>query len=71
MSKIKVKVVPAQGKTKTVTLEATGAPLRDVLMKGGYDASNFEVKKNGKSADLSSYVSDGDEVSLTERVKGS
>ena len=71
MSKIKVKVVPTQGKAKTVTLEATGAPLGEVLKKGGYDPKSFEVKANGKAADLDSFVTDGDEVSLTERVKGS
>ncbi len=71
MSKITVTIAPTQGKTKQVTLEATGAPLRAVLKKGGYDASNFDVKVDGKSVDLDANVEDGAQVTLTERVKGS
>lgn len=70
MSKdITVKVVPSSGEVTTLT--ATGNSVREVLEAAGRTSEGMHVLLNGNSATLDTHVKSGDEISLTERPKGS
>ncbi len=70
MSKdIKVKVVPSSGEVTNLT--ASGYSVREVLAAAGRDPKGMHILVNGGSANLDTHVKDGDEITLTERPKGS
>jgi len=80
MVKVKVKVVPTQGKstTETVEVKAKGTSLKDVLKAAKISPKGKDLLVNGKPATLDTLVCDGDTVSakdivveVSERPQGS
>lgn len=72
VSKITVHVVPAgQGKPRKVIVNATSAKLSEVLEKAKMSLDGFVAKSGGKALDADSHITDGAEITLTEKVKGS
>ncbi|MDO8584874.1 MAG: hypothetical protein Q7R85_01995 [bacterium] len=79
--KIKVKVVPTQGKstTKDVEVEESGASVAEVCEAAGIDVKNMDLTMNGKPAKLTTHVGPKDAleakdkpvVAVSERPRGS
>jgi hypothetical protein len=76
---VKVQIVPTDGKstTKSTTIPATGASLREVLKALNIDPKNKNITVNGTAADLDRHVTPEDVVKanavvqVTERPAGS
>lgn len=72
MSKIKIKVVPVQGKGKTFEVDATHSTVEAALNAGGIAVSEgLQFTVNGEPADLKQAIAEGDTLAVTEKVKGS
>lgn len=69
--KITVKVIPVEGKERTIEVKTTGAKLKDVLKEAGVDSKlNFEVRGR-PVVDLDTFVEEGAIIKVTEKVRGS
>lgn len=68
--KVKVTVVPTQGKstTATVELKKSGASLKEVLKAAKVSAENKDLMVNGEPATLDTHVTASDKVSIQVRV---
>jgi len=75
--KVKIMVVPTQGKstTQTVELKKSGASLKEVLKAAGVSADNKDLLVNGQPATLDTHVGAKDKVEVkvqvSERPRGS
>ena len=72
MAKIKIKMVPVQGKSHIVEVDATHTTVSAALKAAGLStAAGFLYSVNGEPADLNRAVAESDTVTVTEKVKGS
>ncbi len=71
MSKIKVSIQPASGKSRTVEVEATGATLAEVMKAANISDTSMKATINGNAASPTDHVPDGAKVVFTEKAAGS
>jgi sulfur carrier protein ThiS len=71
VSKIKVTITPARGKSTTVEVDATHATLAAALKASGHSLSGFNATVNGEPATGNTAVNAKSKVVLTEKAAGS
>lgn len=69
MEAITVKAGTVPGTLTTIALEE-GATVADALRQANLDASGYQVRVNGETADTSRTLGEGDTVLLTRQIKG-
>jgi sulfur carrier protein ThiS len=61
-------VNPLDGKPETLKDVKPGSTVKEALEKGGINASGYQIKVNGESADLSRVVADDDVITLARQI---
>jgi sulfur carrier protein ThiS len=71
--KVQLSITPSSGSSMhdNVDVPATGTSVEEVLRIAGKTASGMQIAVNGEPAALNTHVKPNDQVTLTERVRGS
>jgi sulfur carrier protein ThiS len=65
---VSIYVNPLDGKPETLRDVKPGSTVKEALEKGGINASGYQIKVNGETADLNRTIQDDDVITLARQI---